>query len=84
MELDLAQQRQEAHAFLDVLPAEKLVAVHTLLEVLIEPLSRALAMAPMDEEELNPETIAAIKRASASLDRGEGIAHEEVLREFGF
>jgi hypothetical protein len=83
MEHDLAQQRQQAHAFIDVLPAEKLVAVHSLLEFLIEPLSRSLAMAPMDDEELNPETIAAIKLAGASLDRSEGVTHEEVLREFG-
>ena len=61
MELDLVQQRQQAHLLLDVLPEEKLFAVHNLLEVLVEPLNRA----------------------SASLDRGEGVSHKEMLREFG-
>jgi hypothetical protein len=37
----------------------------------------------VEEEEVNTETAAALKRARASLDRGEGIPHEEVLREFG-
>ena len=83
MEPDLAQQRQQAHALLDILPAEKLTIVRSLLEVMVEPLARSLALAPVDEEEITPETAAALDRARASLARGEGIAHEDILREFG-
>jgi hypothetical protein len=82
MELDLAQQRQQAHLLIDVLPEQKLFAVHSLLEFLVEPLSRSLAMAPVEEEELTPETMAQLNRSSAQLDRGESVSHEEVLREF--
>jgi hypothetical protein len=45
------------------------------------PLSRSLASA--QEEEITPETAAALDRARASLARGEGIPHEDILREFG-
>lgn len=83
MEPDLSQQRQQAHALLDLLSAEKLTVVRSLLEVMTEPLSRALAIASIEEEEITPETAAALDRARASLARGEGIAHEEILREFG-
>jgi hypothetical protein len=83
MPLDLAEQRQQAHLLIDVLPEEKLSAVRGLLEVLIEPLSRSLAIAPVEEETLTEETVAALSRASASLDRGEGVSHEAILREFG-
>jgi hypothetical protein len=83
MQLDLAQQRQQAHLLIDVLPEEKLSAVRSLLEVLVEPLSRSLATAPIEDEELTPETVDALKQASASLDRGEGVSHDEILREFG-
>jgi len=48
-----------------------------------EPIERSLAMALVEEEEITPETAAALERARASLARGEGIAHEEILREFG-
>ena len=82
MELDFVQQRQQAHLLIDVLPEEKLFAVHSLLEVLVEPLSRSLAMAPVEEEELTPETVATLNRSSAQLDRGENVSHEEILREF--
>ena len=75
--------RQQAHFLLDALPDEKVRAVRGLLEVMIEPLSKSLAKAPIEEEDLNEETAAALDRARASLARGEGVSHEEVLREFG-
>jgi hypothetical protein len=83
MEPNLTHQRQQAHALLDLLPAEKLNAVRTLLEVMVEPLSRSLAISPIEEEEISPETATALDRARASLARGEGIPHDEVLHEFG-
>jgi hypothetical protein len=83
MESNLDQERQQAHALLDMLPAEKLNVVRSLLEVMVEPLARSLAMAPVEDEEITPETAAALDRARQSLRRGEGIPHEEILREFG-
>jgi ethanolamine utilization microcompartment shell protein EutL len=83
MEPDDTKQRQQAHVLLDMLPAEKLAAVRRLLEVMVEPLSSSLASAPVEEEEVAPETAAAIERARASLSRGEGVPHEDVRREFG-
>ncbi len=43
----------------------------------------AIAKAPVEEEEITSETAVALDRARASLARGEGIPHEEILREFG-
>ena len=83
MEPNLNQERQQAHALLDMLPPEKLNAVRGLLEVMLEPLARSLALAPVEEEEITPEASAVLDRARASLARGEGIPHEEILREFG-
>jgi len=83
MEPDLNQERRQAHALLDMLPPEKLNAVRSLLEVMVEPLARSLALASVEEEEITPGTAAALERARASLARGEGIPHEEILREFG-
>ncbi len=82
MGTDVTQERQQAHALLDMLPEEKLTAVRSLLEVMLEPLSRSLASAQVEEEEITPETAAALDRARASLARGEGIPHEDIVREF--
>jgi hypothetical protein len=83
MEPNLHQERQQAHALLDMLSAEKLNAVRSLLEVMVEPLARSLAQAPVEEEEITPSTAAALDRARVSLARGDGVPHDEVLREFG-
>ena len=83
MESDLNRERQQAHALVDMLPAAKLKAVRSLLEVMVEPLSHSLALAPVEEEEVTAELAEALDRARASLVRGEGIPHEEILREFG-
>ena len=83
MEPNLDQERRQAHALLDALPAEKLNAVRSLLEVMVEPLARSLALSKVVEAELSPDTAAALNRARASLGRGEGIPHDDVLREFG-
>jgi hypothetical protein len=45
---------------------------------LVEPLS----LAPLEEEELTSEIAEALDRAHASPARGEGISHQEILREF--
>jgi len=83
MATDLTNERQQAHELLDLLPEEKLSAVRSLLEVMVEPLARSLDSASVEEEEVTPDTAAAMERSRASLARGEGIPHEEVLREFG-
>ena len=83
MDPNVTEEREQAHALLDMLPVEKLTAVRSLLEVMVEPLSRALAAAPVEEEAVTPETAEAIDRARVSLARGEAIPHEDIRREFG-
>lgn len=83
MPLNISHERQQAHVLLDMLPDDQVNAVRSLLEVMVEPLSRSLVLAPVEEEEITPETSEALDRAKASLARGEGIPHEEILREFG-
>ena len=82
-ESNLQSERQQAHFLIDALPDDKIAAVRNLLEVMVEPLSHSLAMASVEDEDLSRETAAALDRARASLARGEGVSHEEVLREFG-
>ena len=83
MESNRTDERQRAHSLLDRLSDDQLEAVRNLLEVMVEPLSHSLARAGIEDEEITPETAAALDRARASLDRGEGISHDDILREFG-
>jgi hypothetical protein len=82
MESNRTEERQQAHALIDRLTDEQLEAVRNLLEVMVEPLARSLAAAAVEDGEITETTAAAIDRARASLQRGEGIAHDDILKEF--
>lgn len=77
MALDLQQQRQQAHALLDLLPPAKLGAVHSLLAVMIDE--------DVEEEELTEEDRRAL-RASDNYFRngGQGVPFEQVVADLGF
>ncbi len=77
----MADTKQHAYELIDRLPPTQLSAVVGLLEAMLDPISLATAL--VEEEEITSETAAALDRARASLARGEGIPHEEIMREFG-
>lgn len=79
----MATNKQHLYQLIVQLDASQLAAVVHLLEVMTGPLSRSLAMAPVEEEEITSETAAALDRSRASLARGEGISHQDIRREFG-
>lgn len=82
--LDVIRKRDQLHALLDQLPSDKLDEIRTILEAIGHSISVSIADAPFEEEDLSPATIAALEEATASLRRGEGIPHEDILKEFGF
>ena len=77
MAIDLQQERQQAHALLDLLPPAKLGAVRSLLKVMIDD--------DDDEEELTDEDRRAL-RASDEFFRngGQGVPFEQVVADLGF
>ncbi len=82
METELTQECQQAHALLDSLGPDQLAAVARLLEVMADPVTRSIANAPVEDEEITPQMAVDLDRA-ASIERGEGIPHEEIMQEFG-
>ena len=83
MELDLTEQRRRAHALLDYLSAAKLAAISSVMETMVSPLERSVALAPLDDEPVTPEEEAAILARRVSIDRSECTSMEDVLAEFG-
>jgi hypothetical protein len=83
MVLDLVQERHKAHAYLDCLPPEQLTAVRGLLETMLDPVSRALANAPVEDEEISAEEERAVAEAREWLRHNQPIPHEEVLADLG-
>jgi len=76
-------EKQHAHELIDRMAPGQVAAVVSLLEIMLDPLARTLASAPVDDEPVSAEEAREVEAAKASLARGEGIPHEEVLAEFG-
>ena len=77
--------RKQAHELIDRMAASQVYAVVGLLETMLDPVSRAIANAPFDDEPETEEERQAVAASKAWLAEhpGQGIPHEEVLAEFG-
>jgi hypothetical protein len=80
----MAADKQHAHELIDRLVPSHVPAVIGMLEALLDPVSRAIANAPIDDEQLSPEDEKALDEAEEWLKHNEGIPHEQVLGELGF
>lgn len=83
MESTPQQERQQAHAYLDHLSAAQLSAVRGLLESMLDPVSRALANAPIDDEPTTEEEEREATEARDWLKHNPGIPFEQVVAELG-
>jgi hypothetical protein len=77
MESNSQQERQQAHALLDLLPPAKLGAVRNLLEVMVEGGESAPPEPVSDEDRRR------FHEGQAFFASGKGIPMESVLGEFG-
>jgi hypothetical protein len=80
-----AQTKQQAHELIERMAPGQIFAVVTVMESMLDPVSRAIANAPIDDE---PETDAERKAVAASKawmaeHPGQGIPFEDLLSEFG-
>ena len=79
----MAADKQYAHELIDRLAPSQVPAVVGMLEALLDPVSRAIASAPVDDEPLTAEDQQALAEAEDWLKHNEGIPHERVLAELG-
>lgn len=77
--------KQQAHELIDRLSTGQASAVVTLITSMLDPVDRAIANAPLEDEEISEEENRAVAASKAWLAEhpGEGIPHEELMAEFG-
>jgi hypothetical protein len=75
--------RQRIHELVDRLAPSQVQAVRGLLQVMLDPVSSAIANAPVDEEPLTAEDAQALGEAREWLKHNSPIPHEQVLAELG-
>ena len=81
--LVMAANKQHAHELIDRLAPSQVPAVVGMLEALLDPVSRAIANASIDDEPVTKEEEKALAESREWLKHNEGIPHEQVLAELG-
>lgn len=80
---DIAQEKRQVHTLVDLLASDQVHAVRGLLEVMLDPVARKIATAPIDDEEITDDEVRAVAAAKEWLKHNKPIPNEEVLAEFG-
>jgi len=85
MALTSRDTKQQAHELIDRMSTNQVSAVVGLLETMLDPVSRAIANAPIDDEPETEDERRAVAESKAWMAEypGHGIPHEDILREFG-
>jgi hypothetical protein len=79
----MAADKQHAHEQIDRLAPSQVPAVIGMLERLLDPVSRAIANAPVDDEPLSPQDELALAEASEWAKHNNPPPHEDFLAELG-
>ena len=81
---DANSGRQHLHELVEKLPPEQVCSALQFLSFLCaDAAALSLLNAPADDEPYTTEQREHDAQAEASIRRGEGISHEEILHEFG-
>jgi hypothetical protein len=75
--------KQQAHELIERISAAQVSAVVTLITTMLDPVDRAIANAPFEDEEISDEENRAVAASKAWLKDHDPIPNEEVLAEFG-
>jgi hypothetical protein len=79
----MSNPKEHAHELIERLPPSQLTAVVGLLEAMLDPVSRAIAQAPVDDEPLTTQEEKALTEAQEWLKHHKPIPHEQVLADLG-
>ncbi|HYA16221.1 MAG TPA: hypothetical protein VEF06_02080 [Bryobacteraceae bacterium] len=74
--------RKHAVELIAYLDSTQLAAIVQLLEVMTGPVTRSLAEAPFEDEEISAELAAELDAAAAS-PAPEAMSHDDLLRRYG-
>ena len=82
---DSGTEKRQAHDLIERLAPTQVSAVVGLLEAMLDPVSRAIANASVDDEPETEQERKAVAESKAWFQQrgGQGTSHQEVLADFG-
>ena len=79
----LTEERKRLHSLIDLLGPDQVHEVRGLVSTLLDPVTTAIANAPVDDEPLTEDDRLALAEADEWLKHNEPIPHDIVLAELG-
>ncbi len=81
----MAKSKEQAHELIERLAPSQISVVVSLLETMLDPVSRAIANAPVDDEPESGAERQTVAESKAWFEKrgGQGTSHGEVLADFG-
>jgi hypothetical protein len=79
----MAADKRHDHELIDRLAPSQVPAVVGILEALLDPVSRAIANASIDDEPVTKAEEKALAESREWLKHNQGIPHEQILAELG-
>lgn len=83
MATNAIQEKHQLHKMVNLLAPEQAHALRASVEVMLDPVARAIANAAVDEEPLTRDDERALDEAREWLKHNQGIPYEQVLAELG-
>ena len=80
-----AETKEQAHELIERMAASQVYAVVGLLKTMLDPVSRAIADAPVEDEHVSEEENRAVAASKAWLAEhpGQTMSHAEMMAELG-
>ena len=78
-----SNEKQQAHELIERLAPSQVSALVGLLQAMLDPVARAIANAPIDEEPLTPEEEKALAESSEWSKHHQTVPHNQVLADLG-
>ena len=80
----MISDKEHAQQLLNRLAPDQVAAVVHVMEVMLDPVSRKLANAPVDDEPIGDEEEQAVARSKEWFEHNPGIPFEQVVTDLGF
>jgi len=78
-------EKQHAHELIDRMPMAQVSAIVQMIEAMLDPVSRAIANAPVDDEPESEAERQAVAASKAWLEKhpGQGVSLEDLSADLG-
>lgn len=78
-----ATEKEQAHELIDRLAPSQVAAIVSVLQAMLDPVAKAIATAPVDDEPETADEREAVAGSKESFEQHAGFSNEQLMTELG-